>query len=342
MKVVNLSSRHPIPWWRQFPTEKKVWENFRFIFNEDEEPYDYLVVFDDPHSTIKPKCALSNIFHVSTEPRWTSKYDNGYLQQYARLIGCPSKETHAGSISTPPYINWHVGWSPSQTESGMTLDFDQITRLFDRPKKKQLSVICSALAGDPYHAQRLTFVKKLKEHYGDKIDWFGRGIVDMDDKLEALQDYRFHIALENSYFPYYFTEKITDCFLTGSFPIYYGCDELTEFFPEKSFVSIDIADFEGAVKVIDRTIANDLDKANKEYMRQSQQLVLYKQQLFPAIAKIINEIENGVYGTHHETRLHAGKILPYRSKKFQRLRVKKRFTAKISFAFENALHRLFE
>ena len=49
-------------------------------------------------------------------------------------------------------------------------------------------------------------------------------------KINALKDYMFSITIENSKEDYMFTEKLIDCFLTGTVPIYYGCPSIDKFF----------------------------------------------------------------------------------------------------------------
>lgn len=60
-----------------------------------------------------------------------------------------------------------------------------------------------------------------KEHSGRHIS---------NCKINALKDYMFSITIENSKEDYMFTEKLIDCFLTGTVPIYYGCPSIDKFF----------------------------------------------------------------------------------------------------------------
>jgi hypothetical protein len=48
-------------------------------------------------------------------------------------------------------------------------------------------------------------------------------------KIEALKDYRYSFCIENCKKDYYFTEKLLDCFLSGTVPIYWGCPNLSDF-----------------------------------------------------------------------------------------------------------------
>ena len=51
-----------------------------------------------------------------------------------------------------------------------------------------------------------------------------------NEKILALKNYNFSIIIENCQEDYYFTEKIIDCFLSGSVPIYWGCPSIHKFF----------------------------------------------------------------------------------------------------------------
>lgn len=50
------------------------------------------------------------------------------------------------------------------------------------------------------------------------------------DKTEMFVDSMFHVAIENSSYKNYFTEKIHDCFLTHTIPIYWGCPNISDFY----------------------------------------------------------------------------------------------------------------
>ena len=51
-----------------------------------------------------------------------------------------------------------------------------------------------------------------------------------NEKILGLKDYMFSITIENSKEDYYFTEKLIDCFLSGTIPIYWGCPSIGDFF----------------------------------------------------------------------------------------------------------------
>jgi hypothetical protein len=62
------------------------------------------------------------------------------------------------------------------------------------------------------------------------------------DKIGFLEKPQFSIAVENSIHINNFTEKILDCFLTKTVPLYWGCPNLSEFFNMDSVLVFDTYD----------------------------------------------------------------------------------------------------
>ena len=92
------------------------------------------------------------------------------------------------------------------------------------PKKELVSIISSNKSFLPGHQQRLHMVEQLKDY----APLFGRGFNEIEYKEEALADYMFSVAIENA--DNWFTEKLLDCFLTGTVPIYYGTPNIGKWF----------------------------------------------------------------------------------------------------------------
>ena len=97
----------------------------------------------------------------------------------------------------------------------------------------------------------------------------------MDDKLDAIRGYRFHLVLENCRVPHYWTEKLSDSYLGWSFPLYVGCTNLRDYFPEKFFLALDINDPEGAAQQIGQLLAIPPDEAELAVVAEGRHLVLY-------------------------------------------------------------------
>lgn len=52
----------------------------------------------------------------------------------------------------------------------------------------------------------------------------------LGEKKEPVFESQFHICIENSKQKNFFTEKLIDCFVSKTVPIYYGCDNIGDFF----------------------------------------------------------------------------------------------------------------
>lgn len=101
-------------------------------------------------------------------------------------------------------------------------------------KTKNISIVCSHKKYLTGHKLRHQFVDCFK----DFIDVYGNEYNPIDSKLFALKDYRYQIVIENTKRNFWFTEKLIDCFVTGTIPIYYGCDKINKFFDENGIVTI--------------------------------------------------------------------------------------------------------
>jgi len=102
-------------------------------------------------------------------------------------------------------------------------------------KKKLISFITSNKTFTDWHRFRVECVDYLsKNNY--KFDLYGVGYNEISGKIRGLKDYRFSISIENGIHKNYFTEKILDCFLTGTIPIYKGCPNIGDFFDLKGII----------------------------------------------------------------------------------------------------------
>ena len=141
------------------------------------------------------------------------------------------------------------------------------------------------------HRERIEFVMKLKEHYGDKLDMFGWGFNGFEDKWDVIAPYKYHIAIENASIPYYWTEKLADTYLGNAFPIYYGATNVDKYFSKDSFIPIDIHDVDDAIAEIDKAIANNLAETRAEEIEEAKQQVLDKYNLFNLIVEQIQDMD---------------------------------------------------
>ncbi len=102
-------------------------------------------------------------------------------------------------------------------------------------KTKLVSMIASNKIMCAEHQYRREIINK----FHNQCDHYGRGYHEISDKTIGLKDYCFSIAMENATYSNMFTEKITDCFMTGTIPIYYGIKNIDDFFNPDGIITLD-------------------------------------------------------------------------------------------------------
>tara|TARA_Y100000310_G_C20666523_1_gene807810 strand:+ start:1526 stop:2338 length:813 start_codon:yes stop_codon:yes gene_type:complete len=93
-------------------------------------------------------------------------------------------------------------------------------------KNKLVSMITSFKYQTEGHRLRMRTASKLQS----KLDLFGREVNPIENKEEALNDYMFSVSVENDNTDTVFTEKLLDCFMCGTIPIYWGSKKVLEHF----------------------------------------------------------------------------------------------------------------
>lgn len=102
-------------------------------------------------------------------------------------------------------------------------------------KNKLVSMIASSKTMCQEHLYRQEIIK----NFSGSCDHFGRGYNYLHKKVDGLKDYCFSIAMENATYPDMITEKLTDCFATGTIPIYYGIKNIGDFFNPDGIITLD-------------------------------------------------------------------------------------------------------
>ncbi|MDD5200103.1 MAG: glycosyltransferase family 10 [Terrimicrobiaceae bacterium] len=261
---------------RQTPGCSGVWGNCRFV-SEPTSRCDYLMVLNHLPEKVTVDVPPENVWCLVQEPpepifRWLEKgfpYYQRVFTQDTRLRGAKIVHSH-GSLP------WHVDKS-----------YDEL-RTMPRPEKmRSLSWITSNLGIHRGHRRRLRLLARLLEA-GVPFDLFGRGFSPLPDKWDGLAPYRYAIAAENHICPEYWTEKIADCFLAWTMPIYFGATNIADSFPPESFVQLDINDPDAPRRVAE-IVRSNLAEKNRDAIAEARRRVLEEHNFFPRIARLIAE-----------------------------------------------------
>lgn len=99
-------------------------------------------------------------------------------------------------------------------------------------KTKLVSIIASPKKTTEGHLLRHQAI----ERFSDRIDGvFNSSTYLGPQKINALKEYAYSIVIENERSDDFFTEKIIDCFVTGTIPIYWGCRNIGNYFDRLGF-----------------------------------------------------------------------------------------------------------
>jgi hypothetical protein len=273
-----------------------VWNDYVFLPADADcadEP-DYWLVYDGLSETEAAHLPAGRVIFVAGEPEAVHAYRPAFLAQFG-LVLTPQRRIEGPRIfHTQAALPWHAGVRRDGDERRPVpvLGYDDF-RAARIEKTHDLSVVCSTKSDLEGQRQRLAFVERMQEHFGDRLHWFGRGVRPIEDKWDAVAPYRFHISLENSAAPDYWTEKLADAYLGGSFPLYWGCPNLDAYFERDAFETIDVSDPARAARTIEQFLSEGITPRREAALRTARDAVLDRYNLFPAVIAALERCGNG-------------------------------------------------
>lgn len=248
----------------QTPNKSGVWKNIMGVSDINEA--DYYIVLEGFNGSLPQD---KTIF-IKREP----KFIRDFKPNYKHIIDWD--ETNCG-------ITWWINKS-----------YDECKAMPYPEKRKKVSCVVSSK-----HDHRANYVKSLFKGESP-IDLYGRGhnpsvygdnykgVLEYDGKckLRGLLDYEFSIVLENSQQNNYFTEKLADTYLSWSLPLYWGCPNIIDLFPENTYHLIN-TNSENPIEEIKKFINKPVDI---EALSKARNLILDEYNIWEVINKKINEI----------------------------------------------------
>lgn len=281
LKVKLSSSSNIKELFAQTPGSKGIYGNCEFVFGDDVKECDYWVVLYELSKNESALCPPENTVFITGEPITVKKYNQKFLRQFASVVTSQELLKHPHVIHTHHILPWFVQKT-----------YDELNSMELQEKSKLISVVSSNKRFSKGHEQRYQFALALKNYFGDKIDLYGRGIHDFDNKWDVIAPYNYTIAIENFNSKDYITEKLADCYLSYTFPFYYGCTNLCDYYPKGSYEYIDITDIEGSISVIDKVLHDPSHyQLHFDKICEARRRYLHEYQVFPNIANIVDSLE---------------------------------------------------
>ena len=264
-----------------------------FYINSDIKKADFWIVFEDLKKDVEycevPK---ENVIYLNNEISYKKNYFFEihmieFLNQFNYSYGCyPTlKKNH---INTFPFLPWMIHANHGDTIFNKNeLNYEFFSNFQKTEKEIELSVICSNKIHNENHKLRVEFLNILKNHFKDKLQWFGNGFNEIENKFEVISNSKYHIVLENDSKYNLISEKLFDSYLGLSFPIYYGAPNINNYFDKNSLETIDINDIAGSIKKIENAIENNLYEKNFNLLSLEKDKVLNDYNFFNRICEII-------------------------------------------------------
>lgn len=215
--------------------------------------------------------------------------------RFSRVYPCHPRLLEQGRnfIPSPPFVHWLTGYG-----------YDFLRDRREPPKRRALTVVGTGTANLPGHAARSAFISELCES-GLDFDLYGSPIwsrhaqyrgplgpqlnfqrtppagsrAAAPQKWDVYAPSRYALVIENYAGPYYWSEKISDAFLAFCIPIYYGCTNITDYFPAGSFIRLESLDKQGIAMVHD-IVKSDAYESRREPLLEARRRVLTTHNLF--------------------------------------------------------------
>ncbi len=142
----------------------------------------------------------------------------------------------------------------------------------DRGKRKNLSLIASSKRNHQGHRLRHSVADWLRDNDIDS-DIMGHGYQPFKIKSDGLAPYRFSVVIENVSEPGYFTEKLVDCLLCDTVPIYWGAPDIEDYFDiDGMLICNSLDDIKAAINGLSET---DYDGRRPAILKNRNRAVLY-------------------------------------------------------------------
>lgn len=300
-RVLFVSRLPAAHWERYFSSMDLICDGVQFVFDLNSVDCDWIAVYEDlprtPASSHYPFAFRGKSCHqlgrfaantvlVTTEPETIKTYEAAYTHQFAHVVTSQPYWAlpHPSRFYRSTCNHWYYGAGSKECISR--------SRLLEGPSMADKIDAISVMGSKKRswwtrHRARNDFITAASMML-PSLHVHGRGFLEIDDKLEALDPYRYHLAIENHVGEHHITEKLSDAFLGRCLPFYYGAPNARDYFPPESFIPIRIDQPAESMAIIRQAVASAQWRRRRESIEEARRLVLEKENLFPLIASVVH------------------------------------------------------
>lgn len=273
-------------WSTRYLPEHMVWQGVEFTRDENCREYDWAVVYDELPRGVKRvdlACSLDRTILVTQEPQIIKVPMPAYRRQFNYVLTTCDPQVLR-------HRHYRRGCGSLAQMTGYTLE--ELAAKPEPVKTELVSNVCSRkLLRHTNHYMRHRLLEYLLAHLPGFVRK-GQGICEISHKYEALDSFRYHVAIENTLQPYHWTEKLADPILCLSLPFYAGDPMLERVLPPRSFIRIPVDNPPEALRIIQEAIANDEYTKRLPALREARRLILERYNLYSQVLQVIREHED--------------------------------------------------
>ena len=222
--------KHAIETISLFCKNKELYGNDKQVFITNGDDYSHVIIWNTVMPNIREGVLKENVIGFAYEPLV-------YLGLTYEFVEYAKQYIHKY------YIGDTNGLPLPFVEGNCFLTYNAPLPIL-RPKTQRMSLMISQKAHQPGHIYRHALANAILRT-DLPIDIYGRGCIfdiykqgdsrikGTFEKYELYEDYEFHICIENVQSNHYFSEKIINSLLTNTTPVYLGCKNIDNYFPDK-------------------------------------------------------------------------------------------------------------
>jgi len=279
----------------QFKTSDEDISNIEFVFDDS---YEVIIFFNHINLPIKEN---TRAFVFPHEPSWVGSHQK-YFSENSNItvFGFDKKDYIPDGICEETLAHTFYGGRGPWVDKLEEWNWLKLNSVNPKKTKNISSVITKLNSNDTSpggcsYKSRFDLNKYLIDN-APYIDFYGGWCLKNEpEKRAAVESYKFSIAIENQYTKNWITEKFYDSILYNTVPIYFGCQNIREYYPEDGyFLFENVYDHKKCLELLDY-IENNSDEI---YQKMLPEVLKIKEKYFNKynLLKKINNVCNDEFG----------------------------------------------
>ncbi len=285
----------------QTPGQFGIWNRTAFVYQLHPD-LDLVINKPNPYLRLNNNVEKNWMLHIEPPSyiRRLGMDNQNILEKFGRVYtSAPHLYEQGGRfIASPPYVHWHLAFSSyTNNKENFAYDYDFLKNQNEIPEKTANLVTINSRINDlPGHKLRSEFISKISESNLD-FELYGtpnwaickqyKGAAP-NGKWPIYSKSKYVLAIENEISDYYWTEKFTDAILCFSMPIYYGSPKIGNYFPEGSYIALDITK-NSAIDDLRDILKSDFFERNWPNLLKARELILTRHNMFSFIDRELNK-----------------------------------------------------